>query len=307
MRGVLKLLKYWRKAQMPQTVKEYCAEVYANTYASEKERLTAEFLEISRYDELSSYKANEVETAAQKEAIKTATIEGIRAYNDVEAVLIWRAVYETHVHRKSGIDNAETINKVVAADQSWKKASGHAFEEMCKILGTAALQEHGIEIILQRDLNTLIKAGELDNEPRDISWLKEQVKASIFDLFAIINMKDKKYCFGCIQSKTSIRDRVTRDREPSMQAMRSFFWSTCIVLDGDFLKLPKFTHMVNGGTIEHEHNGWHGMYVFSDLYTGGRIYPIDLDFKSFKDHAVQAANYWLTQRQWFNSDWTAGV
>lgn len=292
---------------MPQIVKEYCAQIYADTYASEKERLTAEFLLTSRSGELSDGKANEVETAAQKEAIKTATIEGIRAHSEVEAALIWRAVYETHVHRKSGIDDADIIGRVVSADQSWKKSSGHAFEEMCKILGTAALREHSIEIILQRDLNTLIKAGELDNEPRDISWLKEQIKASIFDLFAIVIKDGKKYCFGCVQSKTSIRDRVTRDREPSMQAMKSFFWSTCIVLDGDFLKLPKFSHMVNGGTVEHEHNGWHGMYVFSELYTGGRIYPIDLDFKNFKEHAIQAADYWLTQRQWFNSDWTAST
>jgi hypothetical protein len=307
MRGERKLLKYWKKAQMSQTVKEYCSKVYADTYASEKKRLAAEFMATSRSGELSDGKVNEIETSAQKEAIKTATIDGIRAYNDVEAALIWRAVYETHVHRKSGIDNADTISRVVAADQSWKKSSGHAFEEMCKILGTAALCEHGIEIILQRDLNTLIKAVELDNEPRDISWLKEQIKASIFDLFAIIHKDNKKYCFGCIQSKTSIRDRVTRDREPSIQAMKSFFWSTCIVLDGDFLKLPKFSHMVNGGTVEHEHNGWHGMYVFSKLHTGGRIYPIDLDFKNFKEHAIRAANYWLTQRQWFNPEWMAGV
>ncbi|MDR0919397.1 MAG: BsaWI family type II restriction enzyme [Oscillospiraceae bacterium] len=290
---------------MTLTVKEYCSKIYEDTYESEKERLTTEFLKVSHSGTLSAAKENTVETAAQKEAIKTATIKGISTYNNVEVALIWKAVYETHIHRKSGIDNADIINKVIAADQSWKKSSGHAFEEMCKILGTAALQESGIEIILQRDLNTLIKAEELDNEPRDISWLKEQIKASIFDLFAIVNKENKKYCFGCIQSKTSIRDRVTRDREPSMGAMKSFFWSTCIVLDGDFLKLPKFSHMVNGGTTEHEHNGWHGMYVFSELHTGGRIYPIDLDIKNFKEHAIKASNEWLSQRQWFDYKWMA--
>ncbi|MCD8345578.1 MAG: BsaWI family type II restriction enzyme [Oscillospiraceae bacterium] len=241
----------------------------------------------------------------RRKAIKQATICGIRQYPDIEAAAIWRAVYEIHVHRKSGIDSADTIAKVISADQSWKKSSGHAFEEMVKILGTAALQDSGIDIILQRDLNTLIKAGELDNEPRDISWLKEQIRESIFDLYAIVHRGDKKYCFGCIQSKTSIRDRVTRDREPSMQAMQSFFWSTIIVLDGEFLKNPKFITMVNGGTSEHQHNGWHGMYVFSDQYTQDRIYPLDIDFTTFKRHAIEAANYWLTQRQWFNMDWKA--
>jgi hypothetical protein len=293
--------------QMTKTIKEYCAQVYADIYASEKARLTAKFVATSRSGELSDEKSNKIETAAQKEAIKTTIVEGMRAYSAVETALIWRAVYETHVHRKSGVDNADTITKVVAADQSWKKSSGHAFEEMCKILGAEALREHNIEIILQRDLNTLIKAGELDNEPRDVSWLKEQIKASVFDLFAIVHKVEKQYCFGCIQSKTSIRDRVTRDREPSMRAMQSYFWSTVIVLDGDFLKLPKFVSMANGGTSEYKHNGWHGMYVFSESYTQGRIYPTDLDFKNFKEHAIKAANYWLTQRQWFNMDWIAEV
>lgn len=285
---------------MPQAFKEYCAEVYAAIYASEKERLAA-----SCSGAVSHGKAGKIETAAQKEAIKAAIIQGIRAFDGVEAAYIWRTVYETHVHRKSGIDDADTIAKVISADQSWKKSSGHAFEEMVKLLGTAALQDSGIEIILQRDLHKRIQAGELDNEPRDISWLKEQIRASIFDLFAIVHKDGQQYCFGCIQSKTSVRDRVTRDREPSMQAMKSFFWSVAIVLDGEFLKLPKFRSMVNGGTPEYQHNGWHGMYVFSERYTGGRIYPIELDFTNFKEHAIVAAQYWLTQRQWFNADWMA--
>lgn len=290
---------------MPQSFKEYCAEIYGRVYSTEQNRLIEEAVASSKNGRISESKASEIETAAQKEAIKQATIAGIRRYSDTEAALIWRAVYETHVHRKSGIDNADTIAKVVSADQSWKKSSGHAFEEMVKILGTAALQDSGIEIILQRDLHTLIKAGEIDNEPRDISWLKEQIAASIFDLYAVVNKDGRKFCFGCIQSKTSIRDRVTRDREPSMQAMQSFFWSTVIVLDAEYLRNPKFVSMVNGGTVEHPRNGWHGMYVFSDKFTEGRIYPIDIEFTTFKDHAVKAAHYWLSQRQWFNMDWNA--
>ena len=107
----------------------------------------------------------------------------------------------------------------------------------------------------------------MSNEPRDISWLKEQTKACIFDLYAVVHTLDgKQFCFGCIQSKTSVRDRVTRDRETSIQAMRSFFWSTIIVLDGEYLRNPKFISMVNGGTAEYVEYGWHGMYVFSEQY-----------------------------------------
>ena len=139
------------------------------------------------------------------------SIAGIQQFPDVEAALIWRTVYETHVHRKSGIHDANTIAKVISADQSWKKSSGHAFEEMIKILASEALRDDNIDILLQRDLNMLIKAHELDNEPRDISWLKEQIKASVFDLYAVVRTQSgKRFCYGCIQSKTSemcIRDR----------------------------------------------------------------------------------------------------
>lgn len=289
-------------------IRDYCAEIYADTYIQEKSRIENEIIQHSKHGIVPTSKIGEVETLSQKEAIKAATIQGIKHFPQIEASSIWRAVYETHVHRKSGINDADTIAKVISADQSWKKSSGHAFEEMIKILGTDSLHDSGIDIILQRDLNTLIKAQEIDNEPRDISWLKEQIKASIFDLYAVVKTSNgKKFCYGCIQSKTSIRDRVTRDREPSIQAMQSFFWSTIIVLDGDFLKNPKFVSMVNGGTVEHPNNGWHGLYVFSDQYTNDRIYPIDLDFRNFKEHAITAANYWLSQRQWFNCDWKATI
>ena len=292
-------------SSIQQKIKDYCSDAYTGTYNSEKTRIGSEVLSSARSGTLSESNLTDIEKAAQKEAIKQSIIGGLRAFPDVEAAIIWRTVYEAHVHRKSGLNNADIIEKVISADQSWKKASGHAFEEMVKLLGTSALSENGIEIILQRDLNTLIKAGELNNEPRDISWLKEQIKSSVFDLFAVLNKDEKKCCFGCIQSKTSIRDRVTRDREPSMQAMKSYFWSTAVVLDGDFLRLRKFRSMVNGGTTDYEQNGWHGMYVFSELYTQGRIYPTNLDFKNFKEHAIKAADYWLTQRQWFNPDWEA--
>lgn len=255
-------------------IRDYCGAIYADRYTHTKETLENEAIETSNTGIISAAKKSKIEMAAQKEAIKIATIEGIKNCTDAEASLVWRAVYETHIHRKSGINDADTIAKVVSADQSWKKSSGHAFEEMIKILGTAALQDSNIRILLQRDLNALIKAHELDNEPRDISWLKEQIKASIFDLYTVVRTPDgRQFCFGCIQSKTSIRDRVTRDREPSIQAMQSFFWSTIIVLDGEYLRNPKFISMVNGGTSEHTENGWHGMYVFfRTISTGSYLF-----------------------------------
>ncbi|WP_405330134.1 BsaWI family type II restriction enzyme [Fibrobacter sp.] len=281
---------------------EFCRHIYNVTYQEEYQYFT----EKNQKRVTESQKSN-AETAAQKEAIKRAIVEVIRRYPDEEPATLWKIIYATHVHRKSGIDDTEVIEKVISADQSWKKSSGHAFEEVIKYLGNLELSDSGIEIVLQRDLNTMIQDGILGNEPRDISWLKEQINAAIFDLYAVVTNKKngKKYCYGCIQSKTSIRDRVTRDREPSIAAMQSFFWSSIIVLDGDFLKNKKFVNMVNGGSTEHPTNGWHGMYVFSEKYSIDRIYSTDLSLKNFKKHAAEAAEYWLTQRQWFNNEWRA--
>lgn len=101
-------------------VKEFCRERYNNVYNAEKARLTQEALSASRSGRLSEEAESKIETTAQKEAIQQATIDSMRNFPDVEPADIWKAVYEVHVHRKSGIDDAETIAKVISADQSWK-------------------------------------------------------------------------------------------------------------------------------------------------------------------------------------------
>ncbi len=279
-------------------LKIFCKEIYNRTFFDMMEKVSASS---------KACKEEERERLAQKEAIKCSIVQGLKNYPSIDAAEIWKTIYEIHVHRKSGIDDAQIIRNVISADQSWKKSSGHAFEEMVKMLANEALNDTQIRILLQRDLNTMIKAGEIANEPRDISWLKEQIKGDVFDLYATVCVKEKTYCFGCIQCKTSIRDRVTRDREPSLHAMQSFFWSVAVVLDGDFLKLPKFISMVNGGSKEHPVNGWHGMYVFTEEKTEGRIFHVDVNMEEFKRHAMSAAKQWTTQRQWFNEAWLPSI
>ena len=278
------------------TIKDFCRKVYSDTF----QRVMGDYPKKNP-----KAKGEETERVAQLEAIKECALSGMREFPTTEPSEIWKTIYEIHVHHKSGIDDAKTIDSVISANQSWIKSSGHAFEAMIKVLGNLSLNKHGIEIVLQRDLNTIIKAKELANEPRDISWLKEQIDGNIFDLYALTESPKGKCCFGCIQSKTSIRDRVTRDREPSIHAMESYFWSVALVLDGDFLKNGKFQSMVNGGTHEHPSNGWHGMYVFSNKYSNDRIYATDFELKNFKDHAIKAADMWLHQRQWLVDTWRA--
>ena len=285
---------------MKNTYCQFCLDTYQDEYNRCLQNLKGK-----HEGTISAKLYDEFDRDAQKSAIRLTITKALRQFPNEPVAELWSAIYRAHLFRKSGIADLDTINKVISADQSWKKASGHAFEEMIKELASLALHGTGVQIVLQRDLNTLIKADELANEPRDISWLKEQIKANIFDLYGILTIDDKKYCFGCVQAKTSIRDRVTRDREPSIHAMQSFFWSVVFVLDGDFLRLPKFVSMINGGSDEFPENGWHGMYVLSAKQENDRIYPITMDFDIFKAHALQAAEQWSKQRQWFDRNWKA--
>ena len=286
-------------------MKTTCYSFCQKTYNKEYEKRLLGLLAEHEGKTVSEPMSNDFDKEAQKAAIKQTITKALTKYPDEPVSELWKSIYRAHLFRKSGISDIDTIEKVISADQSWKKSSGHAFEEMIKELASLSLRGTDIDVILQRDLNTLIKAGEIANEPRDISWLREQIKANIFDLYSIITIEEKKYCFGCIQAKTSIRDRVTRDREPSIHAMQSFFWSAIFVLDGDFLRLPKFVNMVNGGSEEFKENGWHGMYVLSVKKQNDRIYPLTMDFDIFRNHTLQAAEEWLKRRQWFNKDWKA--
>lgn len=284
---------------MENEIKNVCLKLYEDTYNDYVKT------ETEKLESVNANKQNTIETAAQKKAIRISIMESMKLFPEIEVSIIWKIIYEIHVQHKSGIGDYDIISKIISADQSWKKSSGHAFEEMIKILSNDVLAGTGIEVVLQTDLHDLINLNRIANEPRDISWLKEQIKASIFDLYVLVDTPKGKKCFGCIQSKTSIRDRVTRDREPSLAAMASTFWSIIFVLDGEFLKNQKFQKMVNGGNEEFKTNGWHGMYVFSEKYSGNRIYSTDLELKNFKDHAIKAAEFWQSNRQWLNSEWDA--
>lgn len=93
-------------------IRNYCGQIYADTYSNERSRIEKEIVSGSKNSLVPKSKAGEIETASQKEAIKQATIEGIKHFSNVEAALIWCAVYETHVHRKSGINDADTISNI---------------------------------------------------------------------------------------------------------------------------------------------------------------------------------------------------
>lgn len=290
---------------MEQEIYDYCQKKYNASYAKFRTVLMESTPPMTEA---------KVESTAQLQAIKETMIMGRKRYPN-QVPLLWSCIYKAHLYRKSGIDDPDLVARAIQAEQSWRSSSGHAFEEMVKELGTLALSGTNIKYILQKDLNILLKANALANQPTDIAWLEKQVKSSVFDAYVIADIKvindsgeveTKPICFGCVQCKTSIRDRVSRDIVPSKEAMDSKFWSIGLVLDGTMFKVPKYKNMVNGNIeSEFKKNGWHGMYVLSEDSTDDRIYGVDLNFDIIREHTIKAFKEWHNDRMGFTQDWRA--
>ena len=255
---------------------------------------------------------------AQRMAIDHAFIEALIKYDSVvDQDKLWAAIADTHkLHvaelDKYGLDKSDQIDVLhdcLSAHQSWIKSSGHAFERYISSIDNEELQKNEIRFILQKDLTKLVKQGQLSNTPEDIEGLKSWGKD--FDLYAIQQIHGETHVFGCIQSKTSIRDRVGRDVGFSQNAMDGLFWSVAITFDGAFLHMPEFIHMVNGGGSyesngSYPHNGWHGMYAFSGIDNSeGRIYKTDKSLSIFAKHSIAAARQFISDRRNLNHSWIA--
>lgn len=250
--------------------------------------------------------------AAQRKAIDKVLVESLLKYSpEVSESEIWNEigmVHKVNVAELSdfGIEEdkqAEVISRCLSAHQSWIKSSGHSFERYISNIQNSDLKKNEIRFILQSELTKMIKENALTNTPEDIEGLSSWGKD--FDLYAIQSVHGDTHVFGCIQSKTSIRDRVGRDVTFSHNAMNSLFWSVAVTLDGDFLNMPEFVHMVNGGG-SYGKNGWHGMYAMSGIKNKrDRIYKVDDSLELFVEHAIEAAKQFIIDRRQLNEKWRA--
>lgn len=131
---------------------------------------------------------------------------------------------------------------------------GHVFEEYIVRSTLNRLSGYHICLVLQKELTQMLKEGRIGNEKEDC--LEDLAKSDDFDIYALIDFHGMNYVFSCLQAKTSIRDRVGRDRDFSIPVMEKHFWSVAVVLDGMYLSMPKFEHMVNGGgETQYRENG----------------------------------------------------
>ena len=249
------------------------------------------------------------ERQAQHEAIVETFTKALGEYkNSYNATEIWNAIYRAHLFRKININNRDDIDEavvdaIISAAQSWKKSSGHVFEDYVVRSTKNRLKSYNLSFVLQKELTQMLSEDKISND--DTDNIESVAKSDNFDIYAIVNVNGRNIVFGCIQAKTSIRDRVGRDRGFSIPIMERNFWSVAVVLDGTYLAMPKFEQMVNGGgTTQYKENGWHGMYALSNAQDNDRIYA-DPNLDILIQDACQAAEKFTSARQRFTLSWRA--
>lgn len=292
------------KSEFESDYKLFCREMYKQTW--EQEFLLEEQNKVT----LASRQAARL--AAQRKAIDKVLVESLLKFSpEISESEIWSEIGIVHKVNVAELSDfgiaedvqAEVIKRCLSAHQSWIKSSGHSFERYISNIQSEKLQRNEIRFILQSELTKMIKENALTNTPEDIAGLSSWGKD--FDLYAVQSVHGDTHVFGCIQSKTSIRDRVGRDVTFSHNAMDGLFWSVAVTLDGDFLNMPEFVHMVNGGG-SYGKNGWHGMYAMSGISgKNERIYKVDDSMELFIEHAIVAAKQFIRDRRQLNESWKA--
>lgn len=249
------------------------------------------------------------ERRAQHEAMLYTFETAIEEYaTSANVTQIWNAIYRAHLLRKVNITDIEDLDEnvvdaIISGAQSWKKSSGHVFEDYVVKSTAARLAAYNIRFVLQKELSQMLTEGLIHNDESD--GIADIAHSDNFDIYAIVNVNGNNIVFGCIQAKTSIRDRVGRDRDFSIPIMARNFWSAAVVLDGTYLAMPKFDHMVNGGgTTQYTENGWHGMYSMSNMTSKDRIYE-DKNLSLLIEDAKQASDKFTSARQRFTRYWQA--
>lgn len=263
--------------------------------------------------ELRERESNNAKKIAERHAQHTAMLvtfeDAYEKYSDIEnAADIWNSIYSAHLRRKVGVFdsndlNEEVIDDIISATQSWRKCSGHVFEHFVVDYTRERLRKYNIRFLLQKELTSLIHEGKIKNDPTD--GIEALAKSEDFDVYAVVNVNGNLLVFGCIQVKTSIRDRVGRDVSFSGPAMERHFWAPAVVLDGAYLAMPKFNMMVNGGgDTKYRENGWHGMYSMANSENNDRIYA-DCNLDLLIEHAEEAAMKFTSARQRLDHYWKA--
>jgi len=176
--------------------------------------------------------------------------------------------------RVSGLSQ-EQIVKAKKSDQKWLVMSGLAYERIVLKESNLKLKDENIKIVNPNELKILISISKIKNNEKDLVFLSNWIKGETFDLFILKKVKKGFVVFGVIQCKKSIRERVSRDREPSIGAMEKGFFSILIAMNGEGLgktNNTKSRQMINGNGNHFKKRGWHSAYFENLPFENGFIF-----------------------------------
>lgn len=291
-------------------LKEECEQVYKESYAEEYKQ------QLKKKRKLEKNRKKD----ARNKALDETYIKVLMNHSDeidmgkLDSKDVWNSISMVHKKMVANLDRfciapdlqEDVIEQVEASRQSWARASGLSFERYISSTVNPLLKKKRLDVELKNptEVKLLMEKKLLGNDPEDIMFISKWDTS--FDLYVVQKMAGAFFVIGCVQAKTSIRERVGNDYSHSLQAMKRHFWSVAITLDGAFLGMNKYADMVNGnsGTI-YENNGWHGMYALSRVNDNGRIYKLDKNLDLFVKHLEQALKKRIAGTANFDSSWIA--
>lgn len=218
----------------------------------------------------------------------------VKDFPDIEPSLIWKNIEKAHVTNyvsgsailpTTSLDasevisyllNGDTLSVFNSAGQSWKRASGVAWEDFIKSNLFLSTEDVEIRILTPVEMKSLLQGLPLknnDGKPISLAMPTQDEKSQLeyeeflmkilddknFDLFLVYYVPFTKQwrLFGLIQCKTSIRDRIKINMKSSEEAMSKNLWSIVIAMDSDgFTRSGQY----NRGAKE----SWNGFYVLDN-------------------------------------------
>ncbi|WP_394219118.1 BsaWI family type II restriction enzyme [Halobacillus trueperi] len=215
-------------------------------------------------------------------------------FPDLEPSQIWKNIEKAHITNyisgsitlpNSSLDasgiisyllNGDTLKVFNSAGQSWKRASGVAWEDFIKTNLFLSNEDVEIKILTPVEMNSLLQGETLKNnngDPRGLAIPNQDEKSKLeyerflskvlndknFDLFLVYYVPFTKQwrLFGLIQCKTSIRDRIKINMKSSEEAMSKNLWSIVIAMDSDsFTKSGQYNRAAK--------ESWNGFYVLDN-------------------------------------------
>lgn len=268
----------------------------------------------------------------RRETIFSTFQELLKKFPDENPGLIWRIVENAHVYsylNNEGIDievfskkygipadvleellfDDELISSFDSAKQSWKRASGLAWENYFE--GTFVSGTDEIKVIGSSDMKKLLLGNHINNregvpsplhffDVNQMEYFNSLLNKKDFDLFLLFySSYHKKWrLFGLVQCKTSIRDRIKINASTSIEAMNNHLWSILLALDPDNFLRGQYYDMAKAN--------WHGVYFMEkDIHDDDNIIygPLEHLQKTILEHANKVLQIITDKPEKIDSGW----